>query len=119
MLAWLWRRSCRLGSGGAIPAALTARLSASRATLRTSPLPLRLAKTSAAGSKSGAALGDEREQPAHQLGRDVDRPPRLLGLERRAVAVAAELVLDPDQRVLAVEVADGEPERLADPEPGR
>ena len=65
-----------------------------------------------------AALGDEREQAAHQLRRDVDRPPRLLGLQRCAVAVAAELVLDPDQRVGAVEVADGEPERLADPQPG-
>src|SRR5439155_26447824 len=41
-----------------------------------------------------AALGNEREQPLHQRRRDVDRPLRLLGLERRAGAVAAELALD-------------------------
>src|SRR6266540_1090641 len=65
------------------------------------------------------AFFDEGEQPPHQLRRDVDRPLRLLGLERRPLAVAVELALDPDQGVLAVEVADGEPERLADAEPGR
>src|SRR6266508_993437 len=65
-----------------------------------------------------APLGDQRDEPAHELWRDVDRASRLLRLQRRAAAVAAELVLDPDQRVLAVEVADSESERFADAEAG-
>src|SRR5581483_2071763 len=65
-----------------------------------------------------APFGDERDQPLHQLGWDVDRPARLGRLELAAVAVAVELVLDPDQRVCLVEVADGEPERLADANTG-
>src|SRR5579884_710491 len=63
-------------------------------------------------------LSDERDESAHQLGWDVDRPPRLGRLELAAVAVAVELVLDPDQRVRLVEVADGEPECLADAHAG-
>src|SRR5581483_7834208 len=39
----------------------------------------------------------------------------LLRLQLRTVAVAVELVLDPDQRVALVEVADREAKRLADP----
>jgi hypothetical protein len=66
-----------------------------------------------------AALSNECDESAHQLRRNVDRAPRLLRLQRRAVAVAAELVLDPDQRVFAVEVADAEAERFADPKAGR
>ena len=116
MLAWLWRRSCSVGFGPRAAAALTARLSASRATLRSRPVPLRLRRRERVGEQ-GAALVDEREQAAHQLRRDVDHPPGLLGLEQCAGAVAAELVLDADHRSAAFEVADGEPERLADPQP--
>ena len=47
-----------------------------------------------------AAFGDEREQPAHQLGRDVDGSSRLFGFEEGAAAVAAELIFNADQCVL-------------------
>ena len=36
------------------------------------------------------------------------------GFEWRACAVAAELVFDPKQRVVRVDVADGDAERFAD-----
>src|SRR5579884_1179568 len=71
-----------------------------------------------AGVGERAPFGDKRDQPPHQLGWDVDRPPRLRRLQLAAVAVAVELVLDPDQRVRLVEVANGEPERLTDPHTG-
>jgi hypothetical protein len=74
-----------------MPAFWTARLSASRATFRSIPLPLRLAKTKCfrVGVGSTFALG----------------------------SVAAELALDADHAVLDVEIADGKSERLTDAQP--
>jgi hypothetical protein len=48
--------------------------------------------------EAGAALGDECEQSAHQLGWDVDCALRFAGLERHMSAVAIELVLDANER---------------------
>src|SRR4029077_13364886 len=74
---------CRVGLGAVRPALLLARSRAARATLRSRPLPLSLARTNACARRDSGVFNGVRG------------------------TVAAELVFDPDQVLLGVQVGQG------------
>jgi hypothetical protein len=102
MLAWLWRRVVQRRLGRRDPGGLDCPFERFAGDLAHEPGFVAAGEDERARGEQLAALGDEREQPVHQLRRDVDHPPRFLSLEQGAGAVAAKLALDTDHRVLAV-----------------